>query len=101
MQGGTLYGLWGTLLVAYGIVFSIAIDLLGKQSSAPTLCHSCHACTALCPRCLAGLKPCVWRRSEGQPHCVLHHQRCWKVRSKPTATLHRQSFIQLTTAGTP
>jgi hypothetical protein len=37
MQGGTLYGLWGTLLVAYGIVFSTAIDLLGKQSSAPTL----------------------------------------------------------------
>lgn len=31
LQGGTLYGLWGTLLVAYGIVFSTAIDLLGTH----------------------------------------------------------------------
>jgi len=31
LQGGTLYGLWGTLLVAYGIVFSTAIDLLGMH----------------------------------------------------------------------
>ena len=42
-QAGTLYGLWGTLLVAYGIVFSSVIDLLGKYtplSSATAVCCS-------------------------------------------------------------
>lgn len=29
-QAGTLYGLWGTLLVANGIIFSPMIDLLGE-----------------------------------------------------------------------
>lgn len=100
MQGGTLYGLWGTLLVAYGIVFSAVIDFLGTHSFPCTLHHSCHACTAMCPCGVAGLRQRVWRRSEGQPHCVLHHQRCWKVR-KPIATSHRQSCSQLSTAGTP
>ena len=38
VQGGTLYGLWGTLLVAYGIVFSTAIDLLGAHGLAPRHC---------------------------------------------------------------
>ncbi|CAK0785525.1 hypothetical protein CVIRNUC_008735 [Coccomyxa viridis] len=33
VEGGTLYGLWGTLLVAYGVVFSTAIDLMGVKGS--------------------------------------------------------------------
>ena len=31
LQAGTLYGLWGTLLVVYGIVFSSIIDLFGAH----------------------------------------------------------------------
>ncbi len=40
LQGGTLYGLWGTLLVAYGIVFSTAIDLLGEPPASQGLAAS-------------------------------------------------------------
>ena len=36
-QAGTFYGLWGTLLVAYGIVFAGLIDLLGASLS-----HALH-----------------------------------------------------------
>lgn len=31
VQAGTLYGLWGTLLVANGIIFSPVIDLIGRD----------------------------------------------------------------------
>lgn len=31
LQAGTLYGLWGTLLVANGIIFSPVIDLIGED----------------------------------------------------------------------
>ncbi|KAK9826871.1 hypothetical protein WJX81_002389 [Elliptochloris bilobata] len=37
-QAGTYYGLWGTLLVAYGILFSGLIDLLGVRGSL-VLCY--------------------------------------------------------------
>ena len=31
VQAGTLYGLWGTLLVVYGLAFSSIIDLFGER----------------------------------------------------------------------
>jgi hypothetical protein len=51
-QAGTLYGLWGTLLVVYGIVFSSIIDLFGAESPCMPLgmdmpCLPHHACKAL------------------------------------------------------
>lgn len=48
VQAGTLYGLWGTLLVVYGIAFSSVIDLFGA-----------HSCTRMLP-CRVLLTPCMF-----------------------------------------
>ena len=82
LQGGTLYGLWGTLLVAYGIVFSTAIDLLGEQhpftfdGSEMSLQQATSCCMGM------GVQTEVGHlcRSERQLDSLLHHQRCRKVR---------------------
>ena len=81
-----MYGLWGTLLVAYGIVFSTAIDLLGKRRPLAnrgnlSMCKQPGVLWVWCIALLPLPEVCSKRRSERKPDSVLHHQCCWKVRS--------------------